>query len=434
MQSNSMPPIIKILAIVACYEALNIYSFFFGRDSILYFQMLFAISAWYIFFISAKNTFILGNSAFKFFILWSVFMVLRGSLLGNFPMNSDGSGTYITGLVPILKNCTTSISLMSFMLPLFVMLPFDVRELNYMRKISVIVACLIVLLFLVFRDVIFTQDIYYGMVKLHNGEESNVRYINGAVFFAMGLVTLMAYNASYISSKIRYLLIFIMFLFFVCSVAGGGRGGSLSTLVYLLIALYLYNRYSGKHKHSFFSFKNVSIMVVLAGVIAYLFLNTHTFDFLLSRTFGEESMSLENFEDNRGDMVDNFIRDFNDHPLDWIFGRGINGTYFSGSMGYRPWLEYGYLWLILKGGVVYLFLYCYILLHAARLGFKHSNNLLCKSYAFMLLCQVLSLIPFGVPTFNCLFIFGWHGVMMLNNPDIRSKSDAEIKQMFYLTK
>ena len=86
----------------------------------------------------------------------------------------------------------------------------------------------------------------------------------------------------------------------------------------------------------------------------------------------------------------------------------------------RSAMEWGYLWLILKGGIVYFLAYIYLLIKPAILGIFRSNNQL---------IQVLSLIPFGVPAVSTLFLLTWHGARLISDPQFRRLSDEEIDLM-----
>ena len=113
-------------------------------------------------------------------------------------------------------------------------------------------------------------------------------------------------------------------------------------------------------------------------------------------------------EDSRSGVELFFYKDFETSSIDWLLGRGINGYYFCPFFENprRQVIETGYLFLILKGGLIYLFLYVTLFVHAIWMGFRSSNVIL-KIMASELVIRLLTLYPFGLPTFSSTDLFCW---------------------------
>jgi hypothetical protein len=138
-------------------------------------------------------------------------------------------------------------------------------------------------------------------------------------------------------------------------------------------------------------------------------------------------------ENTRTGVENLFFKSFDGKTLDWIIGRGIGGTYYCpiNDSNYRTTIETGYLYIILKGGLVSLALFLYLLLYSAYLGFFRSRNMLTKAMASYLVIHVILLVPFGLPAFSIEYIFVWICVMYCQSETWRMKSDTFINGYLY---
>ena len=134
-------------------------------------------------------------------------------------------------------------------------------------------------------------------------------------------------------------------------------------------------------------------------------------------------------EDTRTGVETMFLKSFEGKTLDWLVGRGINGTYYCPIFKEvnRGIIETGYLYIILKGGIVNLALYVYFLLYSAYLGFFRSKNMLTKAMAFYLLVHFILLKPWGIPSFSIEYVVVWIFVLFCQSETWRMKSDTVIK-------
>jgi hypothetical protein len=122
------------------------------------------------------------------------------------------------------------------------------------------------------------------------------------------------------------------------------------------------------------------------------------------------------------------IQDFSAKPLDYLFGRGAFGVYeLLNTYQKRPDIEWGFLWFILKGGVVYLLLYIMFNLYAMYLGLFKSNNAYCKIIGYGALLRVVALVPFGIPFFGFGLFAGTliSGLIFYSN--FRTLNDQQLK-------
>ena len=83
--------------------------------------------------------------------------------------------------------------------------------------------------------------------------------------------------------------------------------------------------------------------------------------------------------------------------LDWIFGRGMSGTYRCPDEGdpTRIVIETGYLNMILHGGLVMLIPFVTLLLYSSYKGFFCSNSYFVKSCSLIVFFHLLQLFPGG---------------------------------------
>ena len=116
----------------------------------------------------------------------------------------------------------------------------------------------------------------------------------------------------------------------------------------------------------------------------------------------------------------------------WLFGGGIDAVY--NHIGFdepRYNHETGYLYLILKGGIIYLSLYVFLLLHAFYMGFFKTRNRFTKGVALYLLFHVVFLVPFGLPSFSLEYLFVWIGFAICEHSKWRKMSNQQMH--YYLS-
>jgi len=425
--NKAIPPYIIIMIGVLINEAAGL--FFIPVNIANYLRMVGSVIA-IVYFFSAPKRQMPGeiSTYLKFLYVIIFFMVMRGSIIGRFPMVSKNSfGTSIYDIIRYFL--VERHSTLAILFPFVVMVDWNSDEFKYYVKFGLISSVLAIISFFFFKDYIGGADIFgYTSLIGANGNMVTTRTIANSIFYGFGMILCLSWSFSYFKDKWYFWIIpFILVLYFYCQVLGGGRGDSVSAFCYLLIFLYMLNKYKFGDMH-LFSNKLIVFGVLAIGVAAlyYLATNTAFFSLLLRRSFVDGSMNSEIMESSRENFTNLMITDFDSHPLCWVFGRGVNGYYSLGYGRFRDTIEWGFLRLILKGGILYLFLYVIVLIKTFLKGFRYSNNILGKSLAIMCLVQVLLLIPFGIPAVTIQFLLVWHSVRLLHSEDFLEMTDDEI--------
>lgn len=208
---------------------------------------------------------------------------------------------------------------------------------------------------------------------------------------------------SYFSRKWKFLIIIGFVLAIMAALLQGRRSISIITLCYPLISIVLY--YNEKKNKMILLLALLSLGVLIGPQI----LARKDFNRFFDKNFVVLS---ERLEENTRDVVhDDFYKDMKE-PTDWIFGRGMSGTYRSVQLSHighlnRSMVETGFLNIILHGGVLMLLPYIIILLYSFYKGFFFSNNIFVKSCSAYVLFHLFLLIPGGHLrfTYECFILF-----------------------------
>lgn len=148
---------------------------------------------------------------------------------------------------------------------------------------------------------------------------------------------------------------------------------------------------------------------------------------------------MENTYGNKSSMVQDsrtfLFRELNDDltaTSSWIYGKGIFGTYYSQVMHNalmrkdysdnenRLGTEAGYLWLLLKGGVIYSILYVLLFYIAILKGIK-SKNVFLFFLAFIIANRLLLMFVSFTPTYDIINMFLWIFLGMCYQPHVIDK-------------
>lgn len=196
------------------------------------------------------------------------------------------------------------------------------------------------------------------------------------------------------------------------------RGATVVSALYLFSCWVLYlvcDKKTSKIKIIFITLIYVALALCLFSVGG---------DFLLG------NLSARGTEDTRSGVELNFWLDMTDKDALW--GKGWFGEYYEPfAQDDRPWIETGYLSLILRGGIVYLVLYIAMLLFSAMKGLFFSKNLFVKSFGVVILISLFELYPYGWPKFDLGHLLLWIGGFLCNRKDYRKLSDREIYYMYF---
>jgi hypothetical protein len=215
----------------------------------------------------------------------------------------------------------------------------------------------------------------------------------------------------------------IMLIAILFSVYNARRGLSMIMAVMVVTSFFLY----------LFQTKN-KIFPVYLSVLGICLMLLYT-----KSIYNINNVRLLNFIAERGEVDTRTgveIYFYNDmDTYDWIFGRGISGTYYCPGIDddtdNRSLIETGFLQIILKGGLIRLGIMLLIMVPAIFLGLFSSRNLLAKAAACWILIFLLSLYPATSEGFNLAYLIVWLSVEICYNKDILSLSDEEINKFLF---
>lgn len=429
---KKVPYVIWMFYGILLYEIAGLASLFFTWSNYL---CMLGVIITIIAFIRAPKIQIPAASKLSITLLYAtiVFMVCRGSIIGNTP--------HLYGEGP-LPNCSlydiirfflvNPYSTFAILFPFVILVDWRIDEFKYLGKLALISSIASIIAYVIFKDYIILADEFGRTQFSTTSGFVSVRSLANQIFVGFGVVLCMSWAFQYlIQKKIYWILLLVLFLNFFCHVSGGGRGNSVIAFCYILLFfLFLYNSSKtgfirrGKMRSIF-----VMLLVVFVVVVYYLVTKTSFLELLINRTFEGGDTSAGFRESTREEFMNAMVQDFNANPLSWIFGRGVNGCYSLKGNLLRSSIEWGYMWLILKGGLIYLVLYVYVLLKAFYKGFRKSSNAFAKALGFLCLVQVLLLIPFGLPTVSVQCLMVWHSVRLLNSPSFLQLSDTEVYKL-----
>ena len=336
---------------------------------------------------------------------------------------------------------------LAYLIPLIALVNFNLHSFYYMKRISVFLCLFFLVMTYINRYQIINGQFTYGMTSLIDttGEFLTVRALLAFLSPGFGLVIFSLFTSGYFKEKsVSFLPITVIIIYFLSQAIGGGRGATVTNLLYILAFFFITTRYPvavGRVKTISSIKKSKRLSNILLGfafivLLVYMFNQTSVFDYVLERAFGEKTVTGNLDTSNRDILKADFIDDFNQSPTDWIWGRGVNGYYhtkdmFASSAGTREAMEWGYLYLILKGGIVYLVLTVLCFLHAAILGLKHSRNTLSKAMAIICLFHLYGMTSVAVqPNYSVRYLIPWLCVGLLELKQIRMMSDKDIYGYF----
>ena len=433
------PPIIWVLLAIVIFELSGMISIYLPGAIFTILRLIGVIIFIYVLF---KYRFIRLKGdigiIFSIFVLWTLFILIRGSLIGNPPLGKNS-------LYNILYyNITYDYSAIGYFMPLIALFSFKSDTLFYGKKIGLFLAFLSLFLVIVNWQDIFVGSEALGQSQLVNagGEELTIRKVSYYLFLAKWLVLFLLFNYGYKKSKLEIILPVYFVLSFLTQVLGGGRGASFLGLLDILFFIFILYKYptcrndnSNKRVQRSSRFFAVIVMFIFVYGIYYLINYTTFFDFLFSRAFVEGNLGQLNADAARDVLKDDLINDFNAHPFSWIFGRGVNGSFECSIselsiMGRRSAMEWGYLYYILKGGVPFLAMYVFLILHAIYLGIRKSRNVLSKAAAFVCLLSLIQLVTVSHPGMTMHYFMTWFCFGLLENDTVRKLDDITVSRMF----
>jgi hypothetical protein len=303
--------------------------------------------------------------------------------------------------------------LLRYFVPLIILLPKDLVYYKKLFKVIVILGLIFICYDIIFRSNL--MDLNYT----NNNTKFTFEYFVKILSLPAGFL-LLTYN--YQPGRR------ILFALLIIAVGAGfailrARRALLFMTVIPLVFSYLLYLYGGRKKVLLIVFSIfIGALLILFGIKEYKDNRNGMFSLLSERLY----------EDTRSAVESNFYYDMT--TQDWIIGKGINGQYFSPGIdlsdisGYRAMIETDYLNIILKGGVISLWLLFMISIPAIILGLFFSKNLLSKAAALWILIWVLELYPANVNSFSLNHILVWISIGICYSKEIRNLSEKTITE------
>ncbi len=367
------------------------------------------------------------------FLVWNLILILRGDLIGNFQPSASG---ILGALSTFIFDGSAGLA---FFIPFIILMPVRLNSLYYFKRIGLVLCCVCILLIgFHWQEVVTSTAIGMTDITLGSGEDASIRDASNAFFFVTFLVFFLSFCYHYYKGYINLAFPAYLLVFFFVQILGGGRG--ISVVAFLAIAFYIIILYKypistiSNHKINKWGARlAASAALAVFGYLLYFMIQNNAFEFLLHRFDEGASHGSYFVASNREILKRDLISDFNSNPFSWIFGRGVNGCFATAIYsinGLRDGIEYGYLHFILKGGIPYLLMYVYLLLHCAYLGIFRSRNLLCKAMAFYCLVNVVALYTATGPDVTLRYFLVWFSICLLERKQIREMSDITIYNYF----
>lgn len=384
------------------FMSLLLYDFFFTLGPVILSKLqynaiqLVAVLIFFIAFVKERRKFSFKSLdadvkvVFFLFLFWNFWVVLY-SLVLQFNVRL------------LMLYIVQPISFLIYITPLFMLIRMDegrIKILSGWLFVKLIIA--IIAYFLLYNKIAVVSSL--GDINIE-GSVSLYSYLNIAQYPSSCFVALsfVFFYSSFTSKWKQYLLWFGFFLSVVAALLLGRRSSAAIPILVVFIK-FIYDFYHNP--------KMLLFIIVLAFAI-YL-----GFDYLEEKFLSTFVVLQDRVSTNTRYWVEHdFYKDMT--GLDYIVGRGSEGLIYSSELGYRPIIETGYLNMILHGGVIYLFLYLYLLLSAAWKGLRTKNPLL-KSMALYILISVACLYPGGHLSFSLNTMSLWICVACCSRRNFRN--------------
>lgn len=343
------------------------------------------------------------RSIFFLYLLWSVSLVVRG-----FKFDYEFYKQLLFD---------TDAGVFLYLVPVMIFYPI---KSGYIKNIFnvILVFCFGYLLY----DILFIQQL------LNPSNDSRSREIieNFTLHLALP-VGFMLLTFIYHDGKKNMIALFTLILSFILVVIRARRGLMFMTFS-ILIFSYLIYQYVNKTK-----IINIIMSIFLIIILTYIAVSIY-------QSNREETFSLitERFGQHTRNIVEEyFYRDLK--PVDWITGKGIDGTYFCPGVEedvgkisiYRRVIETGYLQVILNGGLISWLLFLLMAIPAIFKGLFRSSNILSKASGIWIFLFLLFMYPGTMTFFSLYYMLVWISIGICFSNEIRNMTDDEVKHLIF---
>lgn len=328
---------------------------------------------------------------FPLFMVWQLYIIMRGIQNFNFEM--------------LLNLLFSPYYFLHYLIPLIILIPANVF---FAKRIFNLFAILSILLFLVF--LVFRNDLLY--TNLNFSEQTIWTLGTGAGFLLL--------TWSYQNTKIRLLAFLTVLLSLFVATVMARRNIMLTFSNFLIFSVFLILFNSKQSIRSKVYFLTAIIVVAVISVNVYL----NYQDKLFSRISGHLT------ENTREIIYAAFIEDMT--MKDWVFGKGFLGEYYcpgaEEGKDTRFIIESGYLQTILKGGIINLVLFLLIALPAVYVGIIKSKNIISRASGTIVLLWLIDMFPWGMPAMNIRYILLWTCIGICYSKEFRNLTDNEVRK------
>jgi hypothetical protein len=335
------------------------------------------------------------------YCIWSVIIIIRGF---TFDYNS------IKYLMVDAYD-----GLFVYLVPFILFFTWDTAHIKKFLNVILIMGVIFFVL-----NIVYSQDIFFTYGR-NIRSQAMAEVFSKSLSIPCGFILL---TYIYHNRKRKIFALFIIILTLLIAIIRARRGLALMTFS-ILVAFYFIHYYLNKQNlFNLFASIVVAGLTVLFVIFTFSSSNSGAFGYFNSRTN----------EDTRKGVEDCLYNDM--RTQDWIFGKGIHGTYFcpgvdAGFGGqviiYRYGIETDYLNIMLKGGLIYIGLLILILLPAAIKGIFYSRNILSKASGVWILLYLKDLYPAPVTDFTLNYMLVWVSVGICYTSQIRQMTDDDIK-------
>lgn len=247
------------------------------------------------------------------------------------------------------------------------------------------------------------------------------------LIFASGCGFLLL-SSTYQSVLSKYIGFIVVVISLVISLFLARRNVIITFLDYIIFSFIIYICYFNKQKPIKKGITLLMVSLVVCLIVGHFFksFSNNNNSFVLLKDKG--------LKNTREIVFEYFFEDMT--TKDFVIGRGMNGKYYApitneeSQGGYRYTIENGFLFYILKGGLIELALLFVIFIRSMYLGFFRSNNGLVKVFASIILLWIIDMGPFGLPCLSSKYILVWIAIGGCINESIRRMNDKEVKKFF----
>lgn len=226
----------------------------------------------------------------------------------------------------------------------------------------------------------------------------------------MGILFLLAF-AAYLPRKRRLFLIGLAVLYIVYSYLVDARACAIRGLMGGAILFYSYIPLLYKSKILKVVIFIVSIALPLYFLMVFVTTGNSVFEEAMTISY-LENVEEEHVADTRTFLYEEVFEDLTENNA-WIYGKGINGTYYSSFFDHKDALEnrfgaeVGLLYSLLKGGIIQAVLYLLLLIWAAYRCIILSDQKYIILLGLVLLAHYVLLFIEEVPHYDLYSIVMW---------------------------